>query len=277
MGFFGNATFRQGVLSGESCIREVAAYIIDRKRFSGVPSTTFVEVVHASLKYEPFSSLGQNNANFLEIMSSLIKPVDNEIDDDSPADLILKNPSSSTNPSSNLSKEEGTLPKKSVAMQLATQKKIGMKFGSLQEFCKSEGPIENFSSDKFHKDEIHKIGILDLRILNIDRNETNILVRTKVNKTGKRVWSLIPIDHGLTFPDNLAVCSFDLAWMSWRQAEAPFSSRTMKFIESINVDEDIELLEKTFKFRTICLRNAKITTLLLIKGAKAGLTLSSIG
>ena len=43
---------------------------------------------------------------------------------------------------------------------------------------KSEGPIENFSSDLFSEDEIHKIAILDLRILNLDRNECNILVQS---------------------------------------------------------------------------------------------------
>jgi hypothetical protein len=57
-----------------------------------------------------------------------------------------------------------------------------MKFGSLQAFCTSEGPIENFSPDLFHKDEVHKIAILDLRILNIDRNESNILVKIKVDR-----------------------------------------------------------------------------------------------
>ena len=92
-----------------------------------------------------------------------------------------------------------------------------MKFGSLQIFCDNEGAIENFSSDLFHKDEVHKIAILDLRLLNMDRNEGNILVKTKINKkTGKRVKTLVPIDHGLCIPDNLAICSFDLAWLSWR-------------------------------------------------------------
>jgi hypothetical protein len=51
-----------------------------------------------------------------------------------------------------------------------------LKIGSLQGFVESEGPIENFSSDLFSEDEIHKIAILDLRMLNLDRNECNILV-----------------------------------------------------------------------------------------------------
>lgn len=142
----------------------------------------------------------------------------------------------------------------------------------------SEGDIGNYSPDLFHKDEVHKIAILDLRILNLDRNEGNILVKTKLeSKTQRKVRTLVPIDHGLSIPDNLSICSYDLAWLSWRQAEKPFSSRSMKFIEEIDIAEDIRLLESTFKFRPICLRNARISSLLLKRSALAGLTLAQIG
>ena len=52
----------------------------------------------------------------------------------------------------------------------------------------SNGPLENFSSDLFPIDEIHKIAILDLRLMNLDRNETNILVRieSKEEKDSKQ-------------------------------------------------------------------------------------------
>ena len=42
------------------------------------------------------------------------------------------------------------------------------KAGSLQEFVPSIGPIENFSPDLFSADEIHKIAVLDVRLLNLD-------------------------------------------------------------------------------------------------------------
>ena len=38
---------------------------------------------------------------------------------------------------------------------------------------------------------------------------------------------LIPIDHGLTIPDSLAIQSFDLAWLDFPQAEEPFSAKTL--------------------------------------------------
>jgi hypothetical protein len=32
-------------------------------------------------------------------------------------------------------------------------------------------------------------------------------------------WKMIPIDHGLSFPDSLAVSSYEVAWLSFKQAE----------------------------------------------------------
>lgn len=41
--------------------------------------------------------------------------------------------------------------------------------------------------------------------------------------------------------------------------------------------KDIKILERSFRFRPICLRNMRISTTLLKSGAKAGLTLEQIG
>lgn len=73
-GPFGSQTFRPGVLSGESSIREVAAYLLDHKHFSGVPPTTFVELVHPSLKYKPFTGLEGTSPEYVNIISSLFLP-----------------------------------------------------------------------------------------------------------------------------------------------------------------------------------------------------------
>ena len=75
----------------------------------------------------------------------------------------------------------------------------------------SIGPIENFAANQFALDEVHKIAVLDLRLCNLDRNPCNILVTTDLKR-------LVPIDHGLTIPDSLEVCSYDLAWLSFPQA-----------------------------------------------------------
>ena len=88
---------------------------------------------------------------------------------------------------------------------------------------------------------------------------------------------MIPIDHGLSIPDSLEVSSWDLAWLSFSQAEKPFSQRTLDFIDSLDVERDLKLLERNFKIRPKCLRNMKISTILLKKAAARGLNLAEIG
>jgi hypothetical protein len=61
----------------------------------------------------------------------------------------------------------------------------------------------------FPKLEVEKIAILDMKIINMDRNTGNILVRRKEAMT------LIPIDHGLSIPDKFEVCEYDICWMEW--------------------------------------------------------------
>jgi hypothetical protein len=43
-GKFGDATFRDGVRSGEATLREYAAYLLDRNGFSGVPPTQLAKI-----------------------------------------------------------------------------------------------------------------------------------------------------------------------------------------------------------------------------------------
>lgn len=158
--------------------------------------------------------------------------------------------------------------------------KLGLKYGSLQYFVRADDVASNFSSDLFSADEVHKIGILDLRILNLDRNDGNLLVKkqeVRKNKKSKTEYKLIPIDHSLSIPDNLEVYSYDICWMDWEQSHASFSQESLKYIKKIDVLKDIKMLDNTFKFRKICLRNIRITGILLKKGAEAGMTLHQIG
>mmetsp|Transcript_10342 Transcript_10342/g.10293 ORF Transcript_10342/g.10293 Transcript_10342/m.10293 type:complete len:431 (+) Transcript_10342:443-1735(+) len=144
------------------------------------------------------------------------------------------------------------------------------KKGSLQEFMKSKGCVEDFSHSMFSKEEVQKIAILDIRILNMDRNEANILVKDND-------YHLIPIDHGLSIPDTLDISEYDLCWMSWMQAKNPITPKCMDYIQSIDPLYDISMLKDTMPFRDICLRNMRISSTLLKKGAQAGLSLYNIG
>lgn len=48
---FGTPSLRTGVLSGEACEREIAAYLLDREGFSGVPETVLAAISHPSFNF----------------------------------------------------------------------------------------------------------------------------------------------------------------------------------------------------------------------------------
>ena len=143
------------------------------------------------------------------------------------------------------------------------------KQGSFQEFIANKGAIEDFSSTKFNKFEVQKIAILDIRILNMDRNEGNIIVTYDDH--------LVPIDHGLSISDCFDIYDYDLCWMNWQACKEPTDSYFVDIIRSLDPVQDITFLKHAMPFRDKCLRNIRISSLLLKKGVAAGLTLNQIG
>ena len=93
----------------------------------------------------------------------------------------------------------------------------------------------------------------------------------------KKVFKLIPIDHGLSFPDNFEIYEEEIVWMGYRQASKPFSEKSLRFIESIDPVEDCKRLRERLGFREICLRNFRIAQTFLKKMAESGFTLYEIG
>lgn len=75
-----------------------------------------------------------------------------------------------------------------------------VKTGSLQMFRKNHGSCEDTGPRDFPIDEVHKIGVLDMRVANADRHAGNILLR---KDPGNGRISLIPIDHGYCLPENV--------------------------------------------------------------------------
>ena len=51
---------------------------MDHNHFAGVPATTFVEVVHRSLKYVPFTGLEVTSDYYFDMINTLILPVNEE-------------------------------------------------------------------------------------------------------------------------------------------------------------------------------------------------------
>lgn len=148
-----------------------------------------------------------------------------------------------------------------------------VKIGSLQMFRENDGSCEDVGPNAFPVDEVHKIGVLDIRLANADRHSGNILFR-KGDKDGQI--ELIPIDHGYCLPDSFEDCTFD--WLYWPQAKQPFSPETINYIKSLDAEQDLALLKfHGWEVPIECAQTLRISTMLLKKGAERGLTPFTIG
>lgn len=170
-------SLRKGIAPGEACIREVAAFLLDHDGFAGVPMTTFVEARHPAFNTNGLRlSLSQGGAS---IGSHMFVPTYSGID---------------------------------MAYSKLDDKNM-KKVGSLQEFVRFECTIDDISPSKISVDEVHKIAIHDIRIMNADRNAANLIVRKKSDNT----FQLVPIDHGYCLRSVCDVSWMDWCWLDWPQ------------------------------------------------------------
>ncbi|KAJ7539704.1 hypothetical protein O6H91_11G106000 [Diphasiastrum complanatum] len=133
------------------------------------------------------------------------------------------------------------------------------KIGSLQQFVNSISDCEDMGPANFPVEEVHKITVLDMRFANTDRNGGNILIC----KPDSRSLKLVPIDHGYCFPET---------------ARVPYQPTTLKYIASLDADKDIALLcRHGWDVPPKCARVLRVATMLLKKGAAAGLSPLAIG
>lgn len=116
--------------------------------------------------------------------------------------------------------------------------------GSLQVYTSHNCSAEDVACSLFSVDQVHRIGLLDVRLLNKDRHVGNILLNYGHLK-GEDKMKLIPIDHGLCLPtvhemvDGFNL-SFMFAWMDWPQAKEPFTKETITYIKHLDIDQDIK-------------------------------------
>lgn len=237
-GTAGGVTLRAGIRPGEACIREVAAYLVDRHEFSGVPPTTLVECQHAKFHYHDR------------------RPVP--------------------------------------------------KLGSLQQFVANVGVAEDFASSVFSVEQVHKIAVLDMRVLNCDRNAANLLVCEKTasgtprspssppsaasvvslsspdpQPGGCRRWGrdleLVPVDHGFCLPDVLDIGWCDWCWLDWPQAKEPLDPETFDFVtQTMDPKRDAKLLHDKLALPRPALELSRLTGMLLQCGVRRGLTLHDV-
>lgn len=252
---FGSESFRRGIRSGEATIREVAAFLLDKKNRFDIPPTTFIEVSHPSFT---------NNNEFIT----------GKIEDD----RIMKGGMIQRFLFENLKGNKGNDGNIEHYYKSEKYNYIPKKYGSLQKFVKSTGIAADYSSSLYTVEEAHKIMILDLRILNCDRNDENILLIKKPKKVNKKdFYKLIPIDHALSFPDCLKIYDYELCWMTWKQAEVPFTEEEKNYISSIDILEDMERIDKVIKLREECWKYFRISNTVLKVCASYDLTPCEIG
>ncbi len=264
VGNFGSQSFRRGIYSGEATIREVAAYVLDRKNIFGIPPTTFIELSHISFNKNNFELFAVDE----KARTEMWEMVQRFLRENTPNNFKEK--------SNNNNKKDKSF------LTTAQYNFIPKKYGSLQKYIDYDGIAADFSNTLFSVEEAHKIMILDIRIVNCDRNDENILlikekIKNKNNaahkeKKEKYYWKLIPIDHALSFPDKLEILDSELCWTSWEQAEEPFTKEEKKFINNIRILRDMKKLNKIVRLRENCWKLFRASNILLKIGAIFDLT-----
>jgi len=145
-------------------------------------------------------------------------------------------------------------------------------YGSLQEFVNNNGSAEDMGSSSFSTDEVHRIGILDVRLLNLDRHLGNLLVQHDPS-TGEP--HLVPIDHGYILPSYQDLADVHLEWTHWRQCQQPFSPATLRYIARLDPVADAAKL-RSLGIPDEGLVSMVFSSLMLQQAAKEGLNLYHI-
>lgn len=234
---------RAGISPGEACIREVAAYLLDHGGFSGVPATTLAEARHpafnsngARLKLsEGGAAIGSHS-------------------------LTLSSPTS----------DGGRVHVSPGHHPAILEKKVG----SFQDFVHADYTMDDLSPSKLGVDEVHKIAILDIRILNADRNSANLLCRRRPEDPDN--FELIPIDHGYCLRTVCDVCWFDWCWLDWPQLKKPLSRKSRDYILGLDIEADVRMLRERLHLKGEAIDYFRASSRLLQAGVKAGLSLYDI-
>ncbi|XVF81784.1 hypothetical protein PTKIN_Ptkin15bG0184100 [Pterospermum kingtungense] len=156
------------------------------------------------------------------------------------------------------------------------ERKEVSKIASLQQFISHDFDASDHGTSSFPVAAVHRIGILDIHILNTDRHAGNLLVRKIDGDGGLGQVELVPIDHGLCLPENLEDPYFE--WIHWPQASIPFSEDELEYISHLDPFQDAEMLRMELPMiREACLRVLVVCTIFLKEAAVFGLCLAEIG
>lgn len=150
------------------------------------------------------------------------------------------------------------------------------KIASLQRFVDHDSDAGDLGPSGFSVSSVHKIGILDVRLLNLDRHAGNMLVKKGHEYRGVGASDLVPIDHGLCLPEWLDDPYFE--WLHWPQASVPFTESEVEFILDLDPFKEGELLRRELpSMRESSIRVLILCTVFLKQAAKSELCLADIG
>ncbi|KAG7962170.1 hypothetical protein I3843_09G052300 [Carya illinoinensis] len=151
------------------------------------------------------------------------------------------------------------------------------KIASLQRFVDHKYDAGELGSSGFSVSSVHRIGVFDIRLLNLDRHAGNILVKKHEHENNAAgVAELVPIDHGLCLPEWLDDPYFE--WLHWPQASVPFSEYEIEYISNLDPFKDAELLRTELpSIRESSIRVLVVCTIFLKRAAATGLCLAEIG
>lgn len=266
---------KRGIVLGDGPIKEQAAYFLDHSSFSGVPRTVARAISLADPAATPSAAprprhlltasssppaCASNGASCPagDAMRGLTKSASAIFDSASTRRQLLAGPGP-MDLSPSLSPPSLTLDK------ALTQ------YGSLQEYVENEGTAEDIGPSAIPADEVHKLGILDLRVVNLDRHLGNILVSREASGAIR----LVPIDHSYILPDYRELSDLYFEWLYWPQTKIPFSTPALAYIASLDPRKDATLLRE-LGVREESVLSCVIGTILLQRCAAAGMTLHEI-
>ena len=241
-------SLRQGIRPGELCLREVAAFILDHDGFSDVPMTTLAEAQHPALHVNGANwKLSEGGASIG--VHSITSPL-------SSTNLMATSSAAAAGTSS------------------SSKNDLIKKVGSFQEYVHAECTMDDLSPSKISVDEVHKIAILDIRILNCDRNNANLMCQRIPEDPDH--FRLIPIDHGYSLRSVCDVAWFDWCWLDWPQTKVPLGKKAREYVLNLDIEEDVRLLKERLGMSDDVLDFYRVSCMILKNGVKAGLTLYDI-
>jgi hypothetical protein len=182
---------------------------------------------------------------------------------------------------------------------LTGNRKLFPKMGSLQQFVRASDSFEDLGSSQFSDFEVQKIALLDLRLLNCDRNAANMLVRLKNSDNGDAriadqssfgadwtrspsnsfsddLYELVPIDHGYCMPSKLNITEYDLAWLYLPQVKHEVHPDIKDYCATLDFELMLHMLLQQIALPGNCIFLLALANLLVVQGIASGLTLFDI-